>query len=64
MSRQAKGLIHDNCYDGLGQSTEMQKYRIRLFKQNLGRKCWLKEEIYRQGEYRRGFDQNTVESRV
>jgi len=37
------GLINDNLYDGLGYSTEMQKYRVRLLKQNLNRYCKMKD---------------------
>lgn len=29
--------MNQNLYDGLGQATEMQKFRVRLFKQNLNR---------------------------
>ena len=37
------GLINDNLYDGLGYSTEMQKYRVRLLRQNLNRYCKMKD---------------------
>ena len=29
-------------YDGMGNATDMQKYRQRLYKQNLNRKCNLR----------------------
>ena len=38
-------LIKDNLYDGLGSATDMQKFRVRLLKQNLGRRCIMKESL-------------------
>ena len=38
-------LIKDNLYDGLGSATDMQKFRVRLLKQNLGRRCIMKDSL-------------------